>query len=170
MDKAKIKRVVQTLAPLAAVFPNWKADDPMLRVYAELLGDLDDDMLQASVLALLSDPLDFMPTPGTIRAKVVELEEMRDGVPTVYEAWSSVLMSFGSTRPSLHSLTKKAVDQLGGLNHIGMSDNAVAERARFADCYRDILEAERKKKRMMPSVRVYLESGKAHFPLLEFDD
>ena len=56
-----------------------------------------------------------------------------------------------------HPLVAAVVRQLGGRDHI-VTDNPMADRARFEDSYREIYMRERKKHAMLPEVRNQVET------------
>ena len=156
MDDQNRTRIIATLAPLSAVFPNWKPSPEAIGVYAIALGELDPELLTATVLSLLADPLEFMPTPGSIRAKAFELKAIQDGDPEPYAAWHQVMGTWNGRGDELHPLVKEAANMIGGVDHIGYSDNSAAERARFLAAYDEVIQKRRFWNRQLPQVQSYL--------------
>lgn len=156
-------RIMATLAPLIAIFPNWKPEPEAVRLYSMILSDMNSEILEEAIVVLLTEPRDFMPTPGTIRDAALDLISYRDGDPNVYTAWSQVMDHFNRRSSEAHPLTEQVVKLMGGWNVIGLSDNLSSERARFVDAYREMTRERKQKQRMLPRTRKFIgekEEGK----------
>lgn len=161
------QRIQYRLAPLAAMFPNWKPDDLTIEAYVVALVDIDPLSLEASILHLLSQPRDFMPTAGTIRHVAFDLQAGNGGPPGAYEAWEIVGKAIKAGAgyptvgvypdPDVHPLVEKTVGYIGGWRHLAASENYIADRARFVDAYNQVREREVEQVRMLPQVREQLK-------------
>ncbi len=156
MHPEEKNRINEILFPLIAVFPNWNAKPETLKVYQAVLQDLDPDLLADAVLDLVSDPREFMPTPGVIREAALILEDAADDIPSAYEGWEQVerdFRSLTSERGKAHPLVDKAIKRIGGWTSVGQSTNPTAERARFIDAYRELRAENHKERRRLPQVK-----------------
>lgn len=83
----KIKQVLNDLLHLANA-PEVTFE--LIKGYHEVLGQWDDQVLDAAVLHYKSTET-FFPTEGALNLKVLDLHMIALGVPTAGEAWSQVL-------------------------------------------------------------------------------
>lgn len=153
MDPNESKRIVSVLAPLVAIYPNWNPKSETIDVYEAVLADIHPDALAAAIMDLISEPRDFMPTPGVIRHRVIELNDKASGLPSAYEAWQMAITDLGYHAEDLHSSVIEAVRRIGGWNHLRMSTNPASERARFIEAYREVVKEGQDRRRMLPQVR-----------------
>lgn len=168
IDPNEKQRIEHRLAPLAAMFPNWKPDALTIEAYVVALADVDPLSLEASILHLLSQSREFMPTAGTIRHTAFDLQAGNGGPPTAYEAWEMVQIAKDAgagypvagvfEKPEVHPLVEKAVNYVGGWRHLVESENYTADRARFVDAYNQVREREIEQVRMLPQVREQLKA------------
>ena len=168
IEPAERQRIIKNLAPLAAMFPNWKPDDYTIEAYVIALADLDPLSLEAAIFHLLSQPLRFMPSAGTIRHSAFDLQAGNGGPPSAYEAWGMVGTAIKAgagypvagvyQAPDVHPLVEKTVNYIGGWRHLAASENYTADRARFIDAYNQVREREVEQVRMLPQVREQLKA------------
>ena len=162
------QRIEYRLAPLAAMFPNWKPDDLTTEAYVVALADVDPLSLEAAILHLLSQPLKFMPSAGEIRHASFDLQAGNGGPPTAYEAWGIVGTAIKAgagypvtgvyPAPDVHPLVEKTVNYIGGWRHLAASENYTADRARFIEAYNQVREREVEQVRMLPQVREQMKA------------
>lgn len=162
------QRVLEKLAPLVAMFPHYKPEnaDLTFEVYVRMLVDLDPLMLEAGILHLLSQPLEFMPSAGVIRQTGFDLRARAAGVLTPYEAWAEVraYIDAGAGHPiSGRGLNghpdpaiQKAVKSVGGWRVLSLSENLVADRARFVDSYRELCRRDTEMATTHPEVQAIM--------------
>lgn len=132
-------------------------------IYSMVLSDMSSEILEEAVVVLLTEPREFMPTPGSIRDAALDLLRYRDNEPNVYTAWSQVMDHFNRRNAKPHSLTEKVVQLIGGWDTVGHSNNLPSERARFVDAYREMTRERKQKQRMLPRTRKFIgedEPGK----------
>ena len=159
MNPEEKNRINKVLFPLIAVFPNWNAKPETLKVYQAALQDLDPELLAAAVMDLVSEPREFMPTPGYIREAALEIEDMAAKIPTAYEGWGQVLHrmnAFTSEQNGTHPLVDEAIKRIGGWKSVGQSTAPASERARFIDAYKELRADDRKQRRMLPQVKNHI--------------
>ena len=166
-EKQDIARLV---AITSAAYPAWQVNEYTIEVYYQDLRDLPADLLFAAAAKARTNAarnLAFAPSTGEIRQAAAEILRSVQGVPSSYQAWQEVnraMIDIGSygTPAFSHPLIGQAVDALGWRN-LCMSENSVADRARFIQAYEQL--AERTETEMMetPIVRGYIEkeSGRA---------
>jgi hypothetical protein len=162
MNERDHSQIATTLAPLMAMYPNWKPERETLKLYAMVLSDIDEALLEEAIVVLLTDPKDFMPVAGAIRDAALTLVNYREGDPNVYTAWSQVTGYFNG-RKDVHPLVDETAKLIGGWRAIGQSTNLPSERARFIEAYRELVKERRQKARMLPRTRRFIgeeETGK----------
>ena len=157
----------KALAVLEDAYPRYTLEPRVVRTWYAILGDLDPELLKAAVLQIASENRPFLPAPGEVRQCAFDLVDRQSDVPTAWDAWSEVCKRFGThghaRLPEFsHPLIKRAIDGVGGWRMLCMSENAVADRARFVQAYETLAKRERAQSRMLPQVREMLElaSGK----------
>ncbi len=128
----------------------------MANVYADMLGDLSYEQCNAA-LRVLIQTRQFMPTIAEIRAAVLDIS--RGPVQPGGVAWGSVQRAIheqGSyRRPGVDfvfndPITAQTVSALGWVE-LCLSENAVADRARFIETY-EKLATERRRESQAPAL------------------
>lgn len=158
------KDIAKVIAIMSAAYPAWQVNEYTIEVYYQDLRDLPSDLLFAAAAKARTNSnrnMAFAPSTGEIRQAAAEILRSVRGVPSSYQAWQEVVHamvdvgSYGVPTWS-HPLIKQAVDALGWRN-LCMSENAIADRARFVQAYDQL--ADRTETEMMepPQVRGYIE-------------
>ena len=156
---ATLKEVRELMLIVAAMFPNA----PVLtaanyKAYHMILGDLDAGILKMAGMDLARKRT-FLPTAGEWRKAAWALVEKANGIPSAHDAWAEVCKSFGSHgyyrgAPEWScALIGQAIAGIGGYTALCVSENTVADRARFLQAYDSYLERERDDAAMLPEVR-----------------
>jgi hypothetical protein len=154
--------IQQIVNMFLAAFPNFKPTDLTPEIYFQTLQDIPSDELKAAVLHCITQAgRAFAPSIGEIRGAVSDLRRAATNVPSAYDAWQEVgsqIVSVGSYgAPAFSSpLIERTVRNLGWRN-LCMSENQIADRARFVQAYEQILERATKEDIMLPSVKGYIE-------------
>ncbi len=174
MENKDADQMLITLAPLVAMYPNWRPEPETIKLYAMVLSDMDQALLEEAIIVLLTEPMEFMPVAGAIRDAALDLLRYQEEEPNVYTAWSQVTGYFNG-RKDTHPLVDEAAKLIGGWKAIGQSTNLPSERARFIEAYRELVKERRQKARMLPRTRKFIgeeEAGKltASRPQLEVSD
>lgn len=158
--------IQQIINVLMTAFPNFKPSVQTPEIYYRLLQDISSDELKAAVLHCVSEPgRAFAPSIGEIRGAVGDLRKHVANVPTSYEAWQEVLRqisdvgSYGSPQFS-NPLIDSTVRALGWRN-LCLSENQTADRARFVQCYEQLLSRAERDDLMLPEVKGYIEANGA---------
>jgi hypothetical protein len=163
--------IAQIIGILSAAFPNFKPSELTPEVYYQTLGDIPTDELKAAVLHCIGESgRAFAPSVGEIRGAVAELRSFAINVPSSFQAWQEVQKQilenggdFGNPEWS-NPLVEEAVRRMGWRN-LRMSEDQTADRARFLQCYEQLVERATKEEMLLPDVRGYLESQRA--PMIE---
>lgn len=156
------------IAKLSAAFPNWKVTAYTVQVYLEDLQDIDSDTLEAAVKMCRTEAgRAFAPSTGEIRGAVGKLRGLASNTPSPYEAWREfkqyVVASNHSPEWS-HPLVEKTA-RLIGMRDYGQSnvDDEPSWRARFIQCYEQLLDRAQNENLLLPEVRGYIESNGGRF-------
>lgn len=158
--------IAHVVKVMSIAFPNWKPTADTSEVYFKLLQDIDGEELKVAVLHCLSESgRAFAPSIGEIRGAVSELRRMSYNVPSSYEAWQEVLMQFAeagyyNTPKFSHPLIAEAVRRMGW-RQLCLSEDQIADRARFIQCYEQLTNRATKEDILLPEVRGYIEANGA---------
>jgi hypothetical protein len=160
--------IAQIIAILSAAFPNFKPSEMTPEVYYQTLSDLPADELKAAVLHCITQSgRAFAPSVGEIRGAVGEIRSLSANVPSSFQAWQEVqqqiLINGGDYgKPEWSSpLVEEAVKRMGWRN-LRMSEDQTADRARFLQCYEQIVDRATKREMILPQVAGYIETKQAN--------
>ena len=148
---------LEVMAFLSAAYPRHNLTDETLAAYRAILGDLSADLLKAAALQIASRDSPWFPAAGQLRAAAFRLLEREAGVPNMGEAWGEVVRKIGEDGhirvPEFSNpLIQAAVNGVGGWRELCMSENFVADRARFLQVYEVLAKRERETVAMLPAV------------------
>jgi hypothetical protein len=156
--------IAQIIGILSAAFPNFKPTELTAEVYLQTLADISSDELKAAVLHCITQSgRAFAPSIGEIRGAVAELRSFSASVPSSFQAWQEVqkqiLINGGDYgKPEWSSpLVEEAVKRMGWRS-LRMSEDQTADRARFLQCYEQIVERATKQEMILPQVAGYIET------------
>lgn len=147
---------------LMNAYPNKAIGEETIAIYLRLLSDIPADVLKAAALAHVTKSA-FFPAVAELRDAAAGLMERAMNVPTAYDAWDEVcqrIATHGHYRlPEFsHPLVKKAVDGCGGWVTLCMSENQIADRARFFQVYEVYQGRQKEDNRMLPEVAGMISS------------
>jgi hypothetical protein len=160
------KRILKAFEMFTAHWPKYEYTDETTRLYGRLLMDLPPDVLEAAVVDCLAT-CTFFPTIDEIRKRAARL--LLGDRPTALEAWGEVMGKMHHTqyyyrdgrlvrRPDkLDDLSERAIEAIGGWQYVRMSENAMADRARFCEVYEALERRRREDAMMLPEVRAVAE-------------
>lgn len=160
---AEQREVAQIVAMIAAAYPNFNLSEMTVEVYFQTLKDIPTEMLKAATMQAISEPgRKFAPSVGEIRGTVAEIVRRSSGVPSSYEAWKEVLdqarITGHSGKPVFsHPLVSKIV-QVFGWRQLCLSENQVADRARFIEAYEQLSLHDLAEMMTLPVVKNYIEN------------
>jgi len=155
MDKFEFAKI---LAILEGMYPRFKLEPRAVEAYYAILGDLPTDLLKAATLQIGSEARPFFPAAGELRQVAFDLIDQQAGVPNAWDAWTEVCRKIGvdghvHTPEFSHPLVSQTIDAVGGWLTLCMSENSVADRARFVQAYEVLSKRECYRVRMLPQVR-----------------
>lgn len=157
--------VAMIVAMISAGYPNFNATEMTMEVYYQTLKDIDPELLKAAALqAIAQVDRKFAPSVGEIRGMVSEINKIGAGLPTSFQAWQEVqkqIVDNGGdygTPVWSHPLVEQAVKAIGWRN-LRMSEDAVADRARFIQCYEQFATRHESLSMMLPEVKGYIEQN-----------
>lgn len=144
----------------ALLHANWPTEvlpDERIDLYARMLGDLSDEMLEAATLHVIaSSP--FFPKVADLRKAAYEIYQEEKGLPTAGEAWGEVMQqirrvgSYGKPEFSL-PIIANAVKAMGGWVMLCRSEEPMADRAHFFRVYDALAERKMRSDVMLPQVK-----------------
>lgn len=143
-----------------------------LEVYSRVLADLGDEHVMAGVVKAVSEST-FLPKPAELRKACLDMTTPVG--MTAGEAWGYVCQyirdwpagegysgRYENGRhidpPALPEMIQRAVDAVGGMTYLRLSENSMSDRARFMDVYQVLADREREHARMLPEVRQAIEA------------
>jgi hypothetical protein len=156
--------IAQIVKVISVAYPNWQVTEQTNEVYYQCLADIATDELKAAVLHCITEPgRKFAPSVGELRGAIGDIRVRVNNVPTTYAAWQEVLEQIRYTGsygvPQFSSpLIERAVRQLGW-RELCLSENQTADRARFVQCYDQLVERATKDDVMLPEVRGFIETN-----------
>ena len=156
--------IAQIIAMLSAAFPNFKPSELTAEVYLQTLSDIPSAELKAAVLHCITQSgRAFAPSVGEIRGAVAELRSLAANVPSGYQAWQEVqnqiLVNGGDYgHPQWSSPLVAEAVRLMGWRNLRMSEEQTADRARFLQCYEQIVERATRDEMLLPHVAGYIET------------
>lgn len=87
---ATYEQVLKLTTVIAAGYPTFQMRPETVDVYAELLADLDADLLAAAARQAMAESR-FFPTIAELRERVMAMRKQASGIPDAYSAWDEVL-------------------------------------------------------------------------------
>lgn len=162
LQMANMRTIAEIVAKLSAAYPNWNVSEYTVEVYYQDLHDIPDEELQIAAQHCRAESgRKFAPSTGELRGAVAELRQMSTNVPTSFQAWQEVLQqivavgSYGTPAFS-NPVVDRAVRALGW-RQLCLSEDPISDRARFIQCYEQLLERALTEEMLIPEVRGYLE-------------
>ena len=155
------KVIVQVMGVLAAAYPSFSLTRETIAVYQRVLSDVPDELLQHAALDCISKGR-FFPSVSELLDAALSIKRIGSGNPSAFEAWEEVVRLvttkghtlYGGSVPEFsHPLIATVVRQCGGWNRLCLSENAIADRARFFEAYQDAERRNLESERTLPQVR-----------------
>jgi len=151
------EHITKIMGVLHAAYPNYVFADNTILVYCEMLADLDPYLLEQAAKAHLVTGK-FFPTIAELRERVANLVERACSTPGAAEAWGEVTEKmriygntlYGGSVPEFSSPIVTRVVGYFGWNDLCLSENSVADRARFLQAYEIELTRAREDMRFLP--------------------
>lgn len=154
--------VAEILATAAMVYPHANITPGLIRVYIEYLKDIEPQTLDQAVKTCVST-CKFFPTIAEIREAAAEITMRSAGVPAPAEAWGEVVEQMrrvGSYRqPEFSSPVISRVVGFFGWRELCLSENLVADRARFLQAYEAEVQRGQETLQLLPETREAIQTG-----------
>lgn len=156
--------IAQIVGVISAAYPNFNVSPQTIEVYYQTLNDIPADELKAAALHCIAETgRRFAPSVGELRGAVGQLRNYIANVPGAYQALEEVRRQivdnggdFGNPVWS-SPLIERAVNMIGWRELRMCNDGDAATRARFLQCYEQLLERAARDGMLLPEVRGYLE-------------
>lgn len=163
---ADLIEVTKSFAVMSLAWPNYKAMDGTIEVYASVLEDIPVDVLQAAAKQLIASGGEFFPSASLWRTTALNMMSGRQSSISAYEAWEEVKNQivicgdyYRYTRgiclktPVWSSpLVEKAVASVG-YQRICETDNEDVVRAHFFKAYEGLTKRWEEDTKMLPESR-----------------
>lgn len=153
--------ILDCMIMLQSAYPRTNVSKETMRIYEVALADIDPGLLETAVLRHISISKWF-PTIAELRQGVTELILEAEGHLDGPEAWGMVTQEIRRVghwgRPELSDHVRRAINAIGGWQELCLSENAVADRARFIEAYNIIHQRTVEKRQQMPAVTEAQES------------
>src|SRR3990167_7053860 len=151
------KVIVQVMGVLAAAYPSFSLTRETIAVYQRVLSDVPDELLQHAALDCISKGR-FFPSVSELRDAALSIKRIGSGNPSAFEGWEEVVRvvrekGHGFLPEFSHPWIGAAVRQIGGWQRLCMSENLVADRARFFEAFQDAERRNTESERTLPQVR-----------------
>ena len=142
---------------MSASYPNFVLRDDTTKVYMRLLADIPPEVLEAAALECITKS-EFFPTVAKVREAAMNLMLNKAALPSAFEAWAEVCKEIRRVgyagKPEFSTpLIEKAVQGIGGWRYICLSEDGVADRARFFQGYDILMQRAEAQAKMLPEVR-----------------
>jgi len=148
---------LEVLGVLAAAFPQFNLTKETGAIYSRVLADLPDEILQMAAVDCISKGR-FFPSVSELRDAALAIRTNSMAQLSAFEAWDEVCrlirdQGHGSTPEFSHPWIAAAVRQSGGWVRLCMSENSVADRARFLEAFSDAQRRNLESERTLPQVQ-----------------
>jgi len=164
---ATLEQVSKIMAVMALSYPRYELNKGTIKVYADLLNTVPQDVLEAAAKEIMVSST-FFPSVAEWRNKAFDLMIGAQNIPSAFEAWQNARKeidrcgeyyrySIRVTEPKYsHPLVEQAVNIMGYRNLLE-SDNLVADRAHFFKVYESLLQRAQNDLRMLPESKAISE-------------
>lgn len=180
---ADIQDVVKVFAVLTLAWPNFKAKEGTIEVYASVLTDIPADVLQVAAKKLIASGGEFFPSASLWRQTALDIMLNKRGLPSAMEAWEELIrMGDGSPLKGLeeiepgkwavtrqertwkYPLVEKVAIRCGWPDFPNPDPDKISyDRTVFIRAYESELSREQEDLRMLPEVKQveqnYLTAG-----------
>jgi hypothetical protein len=171
---ADISEVIKVFAIMSLAWPNYKAKDGTIEVYASMLEDIPPDVLVAAARTLIASGGEFFPSVSAWRQTALDIILNKSGTPTAIEAWEEAVRECnrcgdywryqeGKKYPEYsHPLITSCVSAIG-YAQILETENVDIVRAHFLKAYESLRQRRDIDQRTLPDVKQveqkYIASG-----------
>jgi len=161
---ASYQEICKVLGFIAAAYPRFELKKETIDVYAELLADIDAELLATAAKQITAE-VKFFPTVAEIRERVLAIQAERDPIPDAVGAWDELMREVRRVGYMAWTETHFSTDIIAECARIFWrdacmtdTDNLPTVRAQFRDAYNARVRRQADTARMLPST---LEAIKA---------
>lgn len=165
---ATLEEITKLMAIMSVAFPGKDLPKATIKLYAEVLKDLPEDVLEAASNELIASS-NFFPTVAEWRGKSIDLMIGKHNIPTAAEAWEEAIdhCRHGRYTDYSHPLIEKASMSIGVEYWRTMTiDQEMATRAHFMKIYESQLIRELENIKMLPGSKSISERYQQNFKAL----
>jgi len=159
---ASVDRIAKTMGVMAHAYPRYELSADSVKLYAKLLADIPEEILEASAHQIMAESK-FFPSVAEWREMAHKLMTGAHNIPTAYEAWENAMSQVGTCGEYYrythgrypeyaHPLIEKAV-KIIGYQHLLMSENIAIDRAHFFKIYESLVNRAEEDIRLLQDVR-----------------
>lgn len=183
---ATTDEVVKIVTVMAAAYPHFKLTEETMKVYGDLLSDIDREELAVAAQECIATS-EFFPTIAALRARVIRHRALINEIPDHGEAWGDVMdvvHRLGFEEAALqhlhvfkHPCTEIAVRRIGWRELCFTDENNLfALRAQFRDIFNQLVGRTQAVDSLLPATAEFiavladrlsatrrLESGKPNY-------
>lgn len=161
---ASVLEVTKVFAIMSLAWPNYKAKEGTIEVYASMLEDIPPDVLVAAARTLIASGGEFFPSVSAWRQKALDILLNKNGTPTAIEAWEEAVKECnrcgdywryqeGKKYPEYsHPLIESCVKAIG-YAQILETENIDIVRAHFLKAYESLRQRRDIERRTLPDVK-----------------
>ncbi len=163
MDNLDLTQHVLAIIHLLSATYGHTFGPEQTRAYIATLGDIDGELLKAAALRFIeNNTYPRVALPGELRQLAAEILSQAQGNVPATEAWGEVMHQLryaGSWHAPQFSgeLVAQAVTDIGGWSYLCMTENIVADRARFIAAYDERLKRRTRDMMQLPVSAQYAQ-------------
>ncbi len=138
---ATYEQVMMIVGVVAASYPTFQLKAETVSVYADMLADVDADLLSIAAKQAMAESK-FFPTISELRERVMAMRRQASGLPDAYSAWDEVMREVGRVGYESWSDTRWSCDLVKDMARrfwrdvcLGDIDGINTMRAQFRDAY-----------------------------------
>ncbi len=161
---ATVLDITKAFAIMSLAWPNYKAKDGTIEVYASMLEDIPPDVLVAAARSLIASGGDFFPSVSAWRQTSLDIMLNKNGTPTAIEAWEEAVRECnrcgdywryqkGKKYPEYSHPLIQACVQAIGYAEILETENIDIVRAHFLKAFESLRQRNDVNQRMLPDVK-----------------
>jgi hypothetical protein len=180
---AKQITISDMLREVRAAYPNWKASEDTVKVWAVYLSDMDDALLVTSVRKFISSAEHaYPPSIPEIQSIAAQLVAEVNHLPGALEAWGEVCRAKMPSRTFMHCDT--SIDPRGwlmvddpphqwshplvetcalrfGWPRFPSEENEAADRAHFMRAFDEVVKNEIARENRLPQITQFVEAQRS---------
>jgi hypothetical protein len=165
---ASYQEICKVLGFIAAAYPRFELKKETIDVYAELLADIDAELLATAAKQITAE-VKFFPTVAEIRERVLAIRDEQNPTPDAEAAWDELQRQISWCGYMRWEETKWSTDMVREVAKmfwrdacLGDIDNISTVRAQFRNAYNARMRRQADNARMLPSTLEAIKALAAH--------